>query len=354
MTSEITANIHIHTRYSDGTKCHKEITQIAAECGLDVIIITDHNIFVKGFDGYHLFKGKQILLITGEEIHDKNRIPQKSHLLAIGTDRSFVRFASDPQQLINKINEGGGSSFIAHAYDPALSAFGEDDLSWADWSVTGFTGMEIWNNLSEFKIQVKHKLGAIFFALFPQFLAVQPPKQIVERWDALLLRGQHVVGIGGADAHTLIYHFGPFTKEVFPYRYHFKTINTHILLDNPLSGHAEKDRGVILEALKTGRVFVANDGVKSSRGFRFTAQTGNQSYSMGSQFKYQKDLVFQARLPYHADCCLIRNGKVAAEFKQVREINFPVSSHGIYRLECYRSYLFRKRGWIFSNPITIE
>lgn len=331
MTIEIIANIHIHTKYSDGTRYHQEIAQIAAECGLDVIIITDHNIFVKGFDGYHSFNGKQVLLITGEEIHDKNRIPQKSHLLAIGIDKSYVRFASNPQELINKINEGGGSSFIAHAYDPALPAFGEDNLSWDDWSVYGFTGMEIWNYLSEFKIHVKHILDALLYALIPQFLAVQPPEQIIERWDALLLSGQHVVGIGGGDAHTLIYQIGPFTKEVFPYRYHFNTINTHILLENPLTGSAEKDRELILEMLKSGRVFVANDGVKTSRGFRFTAQTGIQSFSMGSRVKFQKELILKANLPYRADCRLIKNGKVAAGFNQVKEINFPVASPGIYR-----------------------
>ena len=354
MTTEITANIHIHTKYSDGTKYHKEIAQIAADCGMDVIIITDHNIFVKGFDGYHSFNGKKVLLITGEEIHDKNRIPQKSHLLAIGTDQSFVRFASDPQKLVKKINESGGLSFIAHAYDPALPAFGEDDLSWDDWPVSGSTGMEIWNNLSEFKIHVKHKIGALLLALFPQFLAVRPPKQIIERWDTLLRSGQHVVGIGGADAHTLIYHIGPITKEVFPYRYHFHSINTHILLDDQLTGIAEKDREFILGAIKSGKVFVANDGVKPSRGFCFTAHTGNNIFPMGSLIKFQEELVLKANLPYRADCRLIRNGEAAAEFHQVKEIVFPVPSPGIYRLECYRSYLFKTRGWIFSNPITID
>jgi len=354
MTTEIVANIHIHTKYSDGTKYHKEIAQIAAECGLDVIITTDHNIFVSGFEGYHFFYGRQILLIAGEEIHDKNRIPQKSHLLTLGTDRSHVRFAGDPQRLVDQINKDGGLSFIAHAYDPALPAFGEDDLSWEDWSVTGFTGLEIWNNLSEFKIQVKHKLDALLFALFPKFLAVKPPEQILKRWDTLLLEGRHVVGIGGADAHTLLYHIGPFIKEVFPYRYHFRTINDHIVLDHPLSGSAENDRISILEALKMGNLFIANDGVKPAQGFRFSAHSGEKTFSMGSCQKFRDGLVLKADLPAHADCRLIKNGLVVAEFDHVKEINYSVTSPGIYRLECYRSYLFKKRGWIFTNPITIE
>lgn len=354
MNTEIIVNIHIHTKYSDGTKYHKEIAKIASECGLDVIIITDHNIFVSGLDGYYSFNGKRVLLITGEEIHDKNRLPQKSHLLGVGNDRSYVRFASDPQLLINQIDKNGGLSFIAHAYDPALPAFGESDLSWEDWSVTGFTGMEIWNNLSEFKIHVKHKLDALFFAIFPKFMALEPPEPIIKQWDALLLGGHHVVGIGESDAHTQIYHLWPFTKEIFPYRYHFHTINNHLLLDKPLSGSAEIDREIILGTLRAGNVFVANDDAYPSKGFRFYAMSGDVTYPMGSRLKYQKDLVLRADLPARADCCLIKNGKVAAEFKKAVEIEYPVPSPGIYQLECYRSYLFRKRGWIFSNPITIK
>ncbi len=354
MTFEIIASIHIHTKYSDGTKLHKEIAKIAAECGLDAVIITDHNIYVKGLDGYQTHKGQSILVITGEEIHDKNRKPQKNHLLAIGVDRTHVEFASDPQLLIDQIKQDGGLTFIAHGYDPALLEFNEDDLSWVDWSVKGFTGMEIWNNLSEFKFHFRNKLQAAFLAFFPQFMAVQPPKPIIERWDSLLNSGRQVVGIGGADAHTLIYHIGPFIKEVFPYRYHFRTVNTHLLLKQQPSGSEKEDTRLVLDALRAGRAFVANDSIKPTRGFRFTLDAGNQTFEMGEKVKFRNNLILKVNLPYPADCHLMKNGIEIAHFERCIHFEYPVSSSGVYRVECYRSYWFKKRGWIFSNPIYIE
>ena len=140
----------------------------------------------------------------GEEIHDTTRIPQKNHLLALGINQSHARYASSPQELINSINKVKGLSFIAHPYDPELPTFKEDDLSWIDWSVSGFTGLELWNNLSEFKIRVRSILAAVFYSFFPAFLAKEPPFQIRQIWDALLADGKKVVAIGGSDAHTLV------------------------------------------------------------------------------------------------------------------------------------------------------
>ncbi|MFC2065328.1 PHP domain-containing protein, partial [Chloroflexota bacterium] len=81
---EIVINLHIHTRYSDGNLNHAEICQAAADCGLDAIITTDHNILVQGINRYYEFGDKNVLLLTGEEIHDQSREPQKNHLLVLG------------------------------------------------------------------------------------------------------------------------------------------------------------------------------------------------------------------------------------------------------------------------------
>lgn len=353
MTQEIIANLHIHSSYSDGAKLHTEIANIAADCGLNMILITDHNIHVQGFDGYHNHKGKKVLMITGEEIHDRNLFPPKNHLFAVGIQKSFTELASDSQNLINSIRTDGGLSFIAHAHDPAFPALGEEDLSWTNWSVSGFTGMEIWNNLSEFKIQSKNKAHAIFFALFPQFLAHQPPKEMINRWDTLTQNGNQVVGIGSSDAHTIIYQFGPLKKEIFPYRYHFKTINTHLIIEKDITGNACEDTKHILGALKEGNVFVANDQVKKASGFRFYAIQNGHYFPMGSQLSFQDGIVLQADLPFAGDCLLIRNGEQIVKRNATKSIHFSVSEGGVYRLECYRKHLFKKRGWIFSNPIYI-
>ncbi len=351
---EIIANIHIHSVYSDGLKSPPEIARIAAACDLDAIIITDHNVFPRGFDGYYTHEKKKVLLITGEEIHDQNRQPQKNHLLAIGISKDFSQLAKDPQRLISAIQENGGLSFLAHVYDPALPLAGEDDLSWVDWSIHGFNGLELWNNLSEFKVRVKSRWQLAFFALFPQWLALEPPKQIRTIWDSFLVKGQKVVAIGGSDAHTIPYKFGPIKKDVFPYRYHFRSINNHILLKHALSGDPEKDIQMIIGAMREGTLFIAYDRIKPSRGFRFNLKEGQTTLPMGSGTIFKPNQKLVVEMPFPAHCRLVRNGVVLDEQKVLEKYTWKVNEPGIYRVECTRRFLFKRRGWIYSNPIYIQ
>lgn len=351
---EIILNAHIHTVYSDGLKTHHKIAKTAADCGLDAIVINDHNILPRGFDGYYNFGDKKVLLIVGEEIHDKNRQPQKNHLLAIGIDRSFTEFADHPQELIDAIKKAGGLTFIAHAHDPAMPEFGENDLSWEDWSVDGFTGIELWNNLSEFKIRGKNMLDAILFAFFPQFMALQPPIQIRNRWDEYLNKGCRISAIGGSDAHTLPYSLGPFQKNIFPYEYHFRGINNHILIENPLSGQAKEDTKCILSSLENGNLFIANDLVCPAKGFQFILKMNGNIYQQGTEISYRQGMRIETGLPAEADCVLYRNGEAVEKYNKCNFAAFPVEQPGVYRMECYRKYLFKKRGWIFTNPFYVR
>jgi predicted metal-dependent phosphoesterase TrpH len=86
---EIIVNLHMHTRYSDGSGTHKDIARAALKTGLDVVIVTDHNVLVHGMEGYYKEKNKRVLMLIGEEIHDQDRDPQKNHLLAFGTGREL-------------------------------------------------------------------------------------------------------------------------------------------------------------------------------------------------------------------------------------------------------------------------
>ena len=45
-THEYAGNMHMHTRYSDGTVWHADIAAAAIDAGLDFVIVTDHNIWV--------------------------------------------------------------------------------------------------------------------------------------------------------------------------------------------------------------------------------------------------------------------------------------------------------------------
>ncbi len=351
---EIVVSAHIHSKYSDGTKTPPEIAKIAARYGIDVILMSDHNVFPVGFDGYYEYEGKRILLLTGEEIHDQTRQPQKNHMLAFGIHRDFSRLAKNPQELIDAVREADGLTFIAHAYDPALPIVGESDLSWVDWSTHNFTGLELWNNLSELKIVVRRKWQIALYALFPDSMAEEPPAQIRAIWDRLLTEGQHAVALGGVDAHTLPQYIGPFRLDVFPYRYHFRTIRNHVLLESELSGNLKKDERAIMDALRRGHTFISYDLVHPGNGFQFFLTDGREQTTMGESMKFSSGQQIVARLPAKAHCRLIRDGEIIERFTAEGKFTHTIDQAGVYRLECYRRYLGKMRGWLFSNPIYVN
>jgi len=344
----------MHTRYSDGTGIHREIARAALLAGIDAVIVTDHNLLVNGLEGYHQMDNRSVLLLVGEEIHDPARQPQKNHLLVFGAGRELAAYAADPQKLIDQVEKSGGVSFIAHPYDPEQKALGEPDISWVDWDVRGFTGIELWNAMSEMKSIVWGKLDGLVYTLFPQYIARGPLAAALKKWDELLARGQKVVAVGGSDAHAFKMRLGPIRRTVFPYEFHFNAVNTHLLVDRPLSGDLGADRQMILDALRRGHAFVGYDLPASTRGFRFYAQATGKTAIMGDEVRLNRGVTLQIRLPAKTECRLLRDGGTIQIWRDSQICTHIAAKPGVYRVECYLEYLGKKRGWIFSNPIYIR
>jgi hypothetical protein len=262
---EIIVNLHMHTHYSDGTGSHMEIAKAAIHAGLDAVIVTDHNVLVHGFEGYINNGPQRVLMIIGEEVHDQNRDPQKNHLLVIGADQEMATFANDPQALINNVNDSGGLSFIAHPNDPAAQAFNETAITWEDWTVDNYTGLELWNGLSELKTLLTTKLHGFFYGLFPSLVAHRPLSNTLQKWDELLVQ-RRVVAVGGSDAHALRMRLGPILRIIYPYEFHFRAINTHVFIQNSLTGDIDSDKKMIFAALAEGHCFIGYDLPQSTRG----------------------------------------------------------------------------------------
>lgn len=351
--NELTVNLHMHTIFSDGSGNHVDLAKAALKSGVDVLLVTDHNVLIQGVDGYHRDGKRKVLLISCEEIHDQDRDPQKNHLLVFGTNRELAPLADDPQVLINTVHSTGGICFIAHPVDPPLSAFGEGDISWVDWNVVGYTGIELWNGFSELKSVVKGKLGGLFFAFFPEFIARGPLPETLSIWDRKLAEGQNVVAIGGSDAHARRMSLGPIHRLIFPYEYHFSAINTHILTPNPLIGEIEEDKKLIFSALASGNCFVGYDLPASTHGFRFSAHSREQTVIMGEEIRLNGGINLQVKLPSKAEIRLIKDGKnIQVRFSEI--LTYTTREVGVFRVEVYRHFLGRRRGWIFSNPIYVR
>jgi len=351
---EVVVNLHMHTRYSDGSGTHHDIARAAFAAGVDAVIVTDHNVLVQGFEGYYKEKNKKILMLIGEEIHDQTRDPQKNHLLVFGAGRELATFAENPQQLINQVRDAGGLSFLAHPDDPETPAFKELDISWDDWSVQNYTGIELWNALSELKTVVPTKLHGAFYAFFPSFVAHHPIPATIARWDELLSHGQRVVAIGGSDAHALHMSLAAIHRVIFPYEFHFRTVNTHVIVADSLSGEVNVDKKAIYAALAEGHCFVGYDLPASTRGFRFTAQGHDKAVIMGDELPAKGGVTLQAKFPSEAEIHLLKDGNVIGTWKNSKSITHITTEAGVYRLEAYRKYLGKLRGWIYSNPIYVR
>ena len=351
---EIILNLHMHTRYSDGAGSHADIAAAAMKAGLDAVIVTDHNIWVNGPAGYYKDGDRRVLIMVGEEIHDQARRPQKSHLLVFGAQRELATYAYDLQVLLDAVEKAGGLAFIAHPVDPAAPSVNQGDISWVDWNVRGFTGLELWNGFSEFKPRIKSMLHAIYYAYFPQRIARGPHPEALRRWDELLASGKKVVAVGGSDAHSHHMRLGPLRRTVFPYEFHFRAINTHVFVPRPLGTDAASDTSMILDALRQGHCFIGYDLPFPTRGFTLTAHGMQQTAQMGDNLDCKGGVTFKIRLPRRTECVLLKDGKPVRTWRNRDLCTYITTEPGVYRMEAYIHYLGRRRGWIYSNPVYVN
>ena len=352
---EFVANMHMHTPYSDGAWYHAQVAEAAAKAGLDGLIVTDHNIWVDGLEGYVEAAGRRVLMLVGEEVHDTTRQPQKNHLLVYGANGELSRCARDPQRLINAAASAGGLTFLAHPWDPPAPIFREFDLSWVSWDINGYTGLELWNYMTSFKALLTSRAAAVRYAFDPELGITEPFSELLRRWDALTTAGQRVVVIGNADAHGNEYRQGALRRVIFPYEFLFRQINTHLLLESAPTGDVAKDKPLVLQALARGNCFVGYDGAAPTRGFRFAANSDRGSVLMGDQVRNRNGLTLQFAVPAPARVRLLRNGQEAARWEnQTHAAHIvPAGEGGVYRIEAHLKFRGRLRGWIYSNPIYV-
>jgi len=348
---ELVCNLHIHSLYSDGTGTYSSIAQAALRHGVDVVIITDHNVLVKGVEGYFENYGRKTLLLTAEEIHDQNRQPQKNHTLVIGAGVELSGYAANPQELIDEVSKHHGVSFLAHPHEYDLPMFHEPDISWVSWDVEGYTGFELWNGFSEFKTYARTFPRALFYAFFPEFMAHTPHPQTLRKWDELLTDGKTVYAVGGSDAHALDFRKAFIRKTVLPYDFHFSAINNHLLVQNELSGDLELDSRQVYSALQTGCSFIGYDLPSSTRGFTFTLENEDQVAQMGESIRLIRGGTIRIHTPVKADIEIIHNGRVIQSTESSSSVVKNVTEPGYYRVQCKIDFLGQKRGWIYSNPI---
>ncbi|MEP7146099.1 MAG: CehA/McbA family metallohydrolase [bacterium] len=357
---EYSGSIHMHSKYSDGSGTVEEIARTACESELDFIILTDHNTLKAKNKGYEKWYDKT-MLIVGYEVNDRKN---KNHYLVFGLDEvigTFEKLADGDLgnrlsaiEYVSEVKKRGGIGFLAHPHEVRNHLPDHPAYPWTAWESEDFTGIEIWNHMSEWTegLNESNKLQRF---IHPLKSIVAPPEITLNKWDELNEK-RKVVAIGGIDAHAHKHNIMGFEFEIFPYKVLFKSVRTHVLVDKEIIRGDKKnfnfDNMQIIEALGYGRSFIVNHYFGSGTGFRFFAEYDGEHYLLGDEIKLDKSknkkILFRTFLPSAAKIRLIHNGKCIDELESLDSI-WDRDETGSYRIEAWKD----GKGWIFSNHIRV-
>jgi hypothetical protein len=348
---EYSGHLHIHSSFSDGNASVEEIARHAASSGLTFIGITDHNTLEglkKGLEGWH----NGVLVFFGTEIN-----VEKNHYIAFNIREKIPPDDENPQRVIDAVNARGGFGYLAHPVEKGNPFFLKGRFfAWDKWDVSGFTGLEIWNFGSLWRAAYNSKIRVLFWYFYDIYRAARfPDPEGLAIWDSLL-QERPVVAFAGSDAHSFQGRLGPFKLSFFPYGFLFRTLNTHILLEEELSRDLPGAREQIFSSLRKGRFFIGSDYLHSTRGFRFSAlNKDDDEVSMGQEIAYSPATVLRIVSPSPRGLIrVIKNGRVVYESRE-QILAFKVLKPGTFRVEvCWRPFLGRPLPWIFSNPIYVR
>lgn len=341
---ELCVAIHLHTSFSDGSVGFDTLRQTAKAVGLDCVMVTDHMSLeglrqgLGGYDG-------ELLVIVGYE-HDD--IDGKHHYLIFGVDE-VVAERDHPQHYIDRVREAGGIGFIAHPFERRRYFRRLPAYPWHNWQVSGFDGIEVWNQMSDWVEELRSLASVVRFA-YPRRFLTGAPRELLALWDKLN-HERFVAGLGGVDAHTRVLRAGPVHYTVFPLKVELKGIRTHLYVDAPL--HTIEPPAMertVLSALRHGHGFVSNYRRGDARGSRIYLRAADgASFPPGElPVPVSPPAFLHVLLPLKADVRLVYNGNVVSK-RTGSSLAFPVAQPGVYRIEAYRE----RSPWIYSNPFRV-
>lgn len=170
---------HMHSRFSDGTRSPKQTAEACQALGYDFATLTDHNVIL----GNEEFRGQTTPQFVGMGGEENTRFD--GHYLAYGI-QSVITTNGSAQEIIDAVNRnkpGISFGYIAHPmWSSSMSQGG--DWEWHDWSVSGYSGIEVWNTYYPHNFHENYNEAA--FA----------------KWDELNNAGKHLYGMANSDAHN--------------------------------------------------------------------------------------------------------------------------------------------------------
>jgi len=347
---EYVGNIHIHSYHSDGRGSYAEIAGKAVQEGLDFICFNDHSHMLDylNLDEEGLYDN--LTLLIGLEIGKEDH-----HYLAFNIKEIIDPYEESPQEMIDNVNKQDGFGFMAHPFEKGMP-FHQKSVAykWKDFSVKDFTGICIWNFSSRWKERVKTIFHGIFHLIFKIQTLKGPSKKTLSFWDKLC-QERRVVAIGGSDAHGAMFRWGILKATALSYDFLLNTINIHVFLNRKIYKDFKSAKHNIYDAMKEGRLFIANDKLCPAKGFKFYFLSDDGSdLLMGEEEKFKNTGNLVIELPHRGEIRLFRNGTKISTYRGM-EFVYSVKQKGVYRVEIYRHVpIFGWRPWIFTNPIYLR
>lgn len=330
--------IHIHSLYSDGTGDINSISKAAKKAGLKWIIITDHN-------NMDVEEGiiNGVCVIKGEEISPE----KENHYLALGITETIK--SDNPDFYIQRVKELGGFGFIAHPDDGKKRKNDFIQIKWnADDSEAD--GIEIWNWFSQWADNYDNR--NIFTIIYSYFFAHKkiktPYNETMEKWDRLNNNTRKIIpAIAGVDAHALKIKKYIIPVTVFPYKKMFSTLANVIYTEEKLKGDFEKQKNIILNALKIGNNVILNRSVCDKIPFIEISNEKIKAIS-GETIEINSNTYLNIKLPKKVQIKIYCDGNLLSMLK-AKECSVKVNKTGKYRVEL----LIKDKGWAYTNPIEV-
>jgi hypothetical protein len=349
--------LHVHSTFSwDG---HGEVATIAAAArstGLEWIGMTDHDSLdarYAGFEGYrdgvHVIVGYEWTPHGGDHALVYGDADQVPDTLANTTP---------PGEAIRILTSAGAMAFLAHPDEGHEPARRLPPLAWHDWTVRGFTGLELWNYMSEWAEHMT-RFNALPHALWPARLMRGPTSGALDWWDRLnrptpdgAFEGgpTMTIGVSGSDAHGEGIRVMGRHVSVFPYARVFRAYTNVLLLGAPLPADAGTARAAILGAIRDGHLYFADRTRGDPLGTSFSAIVAGVHVGIGGRAALGAPGTAELRLtlPETSEIRLLRDGTLAASATG-RTLTVADSGPGAYRVEAWRG----GRAWLFTNPIVL-
>jgi len=355
----------VHTERShDARGTREQVASAASAVGLDFVVIGDHPPDDRRPD-WELWETEfldGVLIEGGVEL----RAPRSGKVLAVGVDSIFRRWEGGVGPFLGYLGTKRALSIIVHGRGPRESE------RWSHGRWNGVQGWEVLDLSEASRARLKGPWG--FYHLltsiigYPLGLADEAllhsmregfETPAVAAFDSLRQEGL-LTATAGLNVHPKL---GVGPVLVPSYKPFFRTLVSHLMVDEPLPSNPLWAQETIREGLRAGELFVSLGGHKSARGFRYwvVLQEG-AGVPMGRNEYAQSGMRLRAgfredpgrKVLYR----ILRNGR-EVEWVLGPELEWSPPRGGLYRVEVYSygarvgNVFFRLKPWIFANPINL-